>query len=66
MEALTTTFGEAFGDCETYTEARTDAGYLEQLLGSEQFVALTVWRDRATGNRVSGMLPVGIPFQLRS
>jgi aminoglycoside 3-N-acetyltransferase I len=40
MEAMLTTFGEAFGESETYSRARPSAAYLERLLGSDCFIAL--------------------------
>jgi aminoglycoside 3-N-acetyltransferase I len=40
MEALLTTFGEAFDDMVTYAENRPSAGYLRRLLGSDSFIAL--------------------------
>lgn len=41
MEALLATFGEAFGEVETYGAARPDAAYLGRLLDSDYFIALT-------------------------
>jgi aminoglycoside 3-N-acetyltransferase I len=40
MHALLTTFGEAFGEPETYGDARPSDDYLRRLLGSERFIAL--------------------------
>jgi aminoglycoside 3-N-acetyltransferase I len=40
MEAMLTTFGEAFGDVETYSRSRPSPAYLERLLGSDYFIAL--------------------------
>lgn len=40
MEALSTRFGEAFGEVETYSAARPSQAYLERLLGSDSFIAL--------------------------
>jgi aminoglycoside 3-N-acetyltransferase I len=40
MEAVLTTFGEAFGEVETYGVNRPGAGYLRRLLGSDYFIAL--------------------------
>ena len=37
---LLATFGEAFGDKDTYTAAQPGAAYLEKLLGSDYFIAL--------------------------
>ena len=40
MNAMLTTFGEAFDEVETYGRARPNAAYLERLLGSDHFIAL--------------------------
>ncbi len=40
MEALATTFAEAFGDPQTYCGARPSPAYLRRLLGRESFIAL--------------------------
>jgi aminoglycoside 3-N-acetyltransferase I len=40
MEALSTTFGEAFDDLETYCGNRPSAAYLQHLLGGDSFIAL--------------------------
>ncbi len=40
MEAMLTTFGEAFDEVETYTGARPSAAYLKRLLGTDYFIAL--------------------------
>ena len=40
MQAMLTTFGEAFGDVETYGQARPSAPYLARLLGGDYFIAL--------------------------
>ncbi len=45
MEALLTTFGEAFEDMETYGEERPSTSYLERLLGNEHFIALAARKD---------------------
>lgn len=37
---MLTTFGEAFGDVESYSSARPSARYLERLLGSDTFIAI--------------------------
>ena len=50
MEALLTTFGEAFGEVETYCKNRPSAGYLQRLLGSDYFIALAALK----GNEVVG------------
>jgi aminoglycoside 3-N-acetyltransferase I len=40
LEALLTTFGEAFDDVERYGAKRPSASYLRRLLGGESFLAL--------------------------
>lgn len=40
MEALSTTFGEAFDEVETYCGARPERGWLERLLAGDSFIAL--------------------------
>ena len=40
MEALLTTFGEAFNEVHTYTANRPGEGYLRRLLGGDTFIAL--------------------------
>lgn len=52
MEALLTTFGEAFNDLDTYTRKLPSADYLRGLLGSDTFIALAALKD---GNVVGGM-----------
>ncbi len=47
MAALLTTFGEAFDDVETYGTKRPSAAYLQQLLGSDTFIALVALRNGA-------------------
>lgn len=47
MDALLTTFGEAFNDVSTYTDKRPSAGYLRGLLGDETFIALAALRNGA-------------------
>lgn len=47
MEALSTMFGEAFGDMETYAQNRPSASYLRRLLGSEYFIALAAMKGDA-------------------
>ena len=41
MQAMLTTFGEAFEEVETYSAARPGEDYLERLLGSDHFIALS-------------------------
>ena len=50
MEALLTTFGEAFDEVETYGKNRPSAGYLRRLLGSDNFITLAALK----GNEVVG------------
>jgi aminoglycoside 3-N-acetyltransferase I len=52
MEAMMTTFGEAFDEVDTYTEARPSAHYLERLLDSNHFIALTALKG---GTVVGGL-----------
>ena len=47
MEAMLTTFGEAFGEPETYGAARPRRAYLERLLASDTFIALAALKDGA-------------------
>jgi aminoglycoside 3-N-acetyltransferase I len=47
MEAMMTTFAEAFGEMDTYTSARPSKEYLERLLGSEYFIALAALNSGA-------------------
>ncbi|MGI8617722.1 MAG: AAC(3)-I family aminoglycoside N-acetyltransferase [Gemmatimonadaceae bacterium] len=50
MEALLTTFGEAFNDVGTYTENRPSVGYLRRLLGDDSFIALAAMQgDEVVG-----------------
>ncbi len=42
---LLTLFGEAFDDAETYCGAQPGAAYLEERLGSEDFIALAALQD---------------------
>lgn len=46
MEAMTTLFGEVFGEEETYCGARPSPPYLERLLGSGHFIALAALAGR--------------------
>jgi aminoglycoside 3-N-acetyltransferase I len=52
MEALLTTFGEAFEDIETYSAARPGAAYLARLLGSDTFIAIAALKS---GTVVAGL-----------
>jgi aminoglycoside 3-N-acetyltransferase I len=45
MEAMLTTFGEAFEEADTYTGARPSTDYLERLLGSKHFIAVAALKD---------------------
>ncbi len=50
MQAMLTTFGEAFGDVETYGQARPSAPYLARLLGGDYFIALAALKgDEVVG-----------------
>ncbi len=45
MEALLTIFGDAFEESDTYGGNRPDAAYLQGLLSSEHFIALTALKQ---------------------
>ncbi len=45
MKALLATFGEAFDEVETYGRNQPSAGYLQQLLGSDYFIALAALKN---------------------
>ena len=45
MEALLMAFGEAFEDSETYASKPPSRGYLQQLLGSDIFIALAAVKE---------------------
>jgi aminoglycoside 3-N-acetyltransferase I len=50
MEALLTTFGEAFEDVETYNGNRPSPDYLRQLLKSDYFIAIAALKaDKVVG-----------------
>ena len=58
MDAMSTMFGEAFDDVETYTARRPDATYLRSLLASPTFVALAAMHDATVvGGLVAYVLP---------
>lgn len=52
MDAMLTTFGEAFGEMEAYGRARPSDAYLERLLGSDYFIALAALKG---GEVVGGL-----------
>ena len=52
MEAMLTTFGEAFDEVETYGGARPGADYLRRLLGGDSFIAVAALK----GGQVVGGL----------
>lgn len=52
LEALLTTFGEAFNDVDTYSANRPSERYLRQLLGGESFIALAALKN---GDVVGGL-----------
>jgi aminoglycoside 3-N-acetyltransferase I len=52
LEALSTMFGQAFGDQDTYTAKRPSADYLRRLLGGDTFIALAA----VNGDHVVGGL----------
>ena len=45
MEALLTTFGEAFNEAKTYIQNRPSYSYLQRLLGSNTFIALAAVKN---------------------
>jgi aminoglycoside 3-N-acetyltransferase I len=47
MDAMLTTFGEAFEDMDHYAGNRPSADYLRRLLGSDMFIALAALKDGA-------------------
>jgi aminoglycoside 3-N-acetyltransferase I len=47
IDALLTTFGEAFDDMRTYTARRPSPDYLRRLLGGETFIALAALHNGA-------------------
>jgi aminoglycoside 3-N-acetyltransferase I len=47
MEAMLTTFGEAFNEIETYCARRPSRAYLERLLRGESFIALAALKNGA-------------------
>ena len=47
VEAMMTTFGEAFGDLDTYTAARPGGAYLRRLLDRDDVIALAAVADGA-------------------
>ena len=52
MHSLLSVFGEAFNDTDAYGASRPDAAYLQRLLGSDNFIALTASKD---GEVVGGL-----------
>jgi aminoglycoside 3-N-acetyltransferase I len=57
MEAMTTMFGEAFDEVDTYTAARPGTEYLERLLGAENFIALAALKgDTVVGGIAAYLL----------
>ena len=58
LEAVSTMFGEAFDDLETYTALRPDVAYLRSLLASPTFIALAAMHDATVvGGLVAYVLP---------
>lgn len=53
MQDMSTMFGVAFDEVETYTGARPGKAYLERLLGSENFIALAALK---CGEVVGGLI----------
>ncbi|MFC3283759.1 AAC(3)-I family aminoglycoside N-acetyltransferase [Litchfieldella rifensis] len=57
MDALLTTFGEAFDEVDTYGRARPSANYLRQLLGNDTFIALAALKgDEVVGGLAAYVL----------
>ncbi|MBA3888359.1 MAG: AAC(3)-I family aminoglycoside N-acetyltransferase [Acidobacteria bacterium] len=54
MEALSTMFGKAFDELETYTAKRPSAGYLRRLLGSDTFIALAAMKGEEVVGGIAG------------
>jgi len=52
MEALLTTFGEAFNEMDTYAARRPSEVYLRRLLGGDSFIALAALKN---GDAVGGI-----------
>jgi aminoglycoside 3-N-acetyltransferase I len=52
MNDLLTTFGEAFGEVDTYSASRPNHAYLEQLLNNNYFIALVALKN---GSVVGGI-----------
>jgi aminoglycoside 3-N-acetyltransferase I len=52
MNALLTTFGEAFNDVDSYNRHRPSEGYLRRLLGGDSFIALAALKN---GDVVGGI-----------
>jgi aminoglycoside 3-N-acetyltransferase I len=46
LESMSTMFGEAFGEMETYGASRPGAAYLRRLLASDHFIALVALKGR--------------------
>lgn len=57
MHELLTVFGEAFNEVETYGAARPGQDYMEQLLGSDTFIALVARKgDEVVGGLAAYVL----------
>ena len=58
LEAMSTMFGAAFGEPETYTRAPPSAGYLRRLLGRDHVLALAALDgDAVVGGLIAYELP---------
>ena len=58
MERMSSMFGEAFGDMDTYTRARPRQEYLRRLLGSDSFIALAALKEEdVVGGLAAYVLP---------
>lgn len=58
MAAMSTMFGRAFADVETYTAVRPQPAYLERLLGGEAFIAVAALDQ---GKVVGGLVAYELP-----
>ena len=58
MRALLDLYGEAFGEPDTYADARPDEAYLRNLLGSQAFITLIAENEgRVVGGLSAYVLP---------
>ena len=55
MRELLALFGRAFDDVESYSAHQPDDGYLEKLLNSETFIAITALAGSEDDRRACGV-----------